>query len=297
MNSLNPVMATPANTPPRTSFNTPPGTPQRTPQSTPQKSQARPINLDTPQRSAAFQSLKPAQRPVIKGLVSVSMLSMDKAYRTERLPGIHPCPDAAKRAVDALIAKGDETPSEDDVVNQLKSVLLPISSKVEYLDDPSYLKLTFVEHIPTWKNKHIGWNENRTDDDFHPKLIYVVDEHGQFYCHGIRYEKAPLQRKSFHHSSFFGSGRVQAAGVLSISTEGNISAISNSSGHYKPTVQHLVYAVQLLKHDMLEQDFNLLKVEFFDENGAEKRLLAPQFLQENLPQAPVDRDSKKRKYA
>jgi hypothetical protein len=271
---------------------TPPSTPPRAPLGSPQKTQAKKIDLSTPLR--AFRNTEPYG---LLGVIQVRPLSMQDAYRFERIPRIHPCPRLVSDAKDVLRSQGNANPTEEEVINKITSEPILPSSKVEYLDEPSHLRLSFLNGNAVWKGKVIGSKENRQDEDFHPKLIYVVDQKHQFYCHGIRYEKVLLQKKNFHHSSFFGSGRVQAAGEMSISPQGKISMISNSSGHYKPTIQHLVYAVQLLKRDMLEQDFSVLKVEFFDENGNENSLLAPQFLREKLTEFSADLNSKKRKYA
>ncbi|CAN0434558.1 unnamed protein product, partial [Discosporangium mesarthrocarpum] len=50
----------------------------------------------------------------------------------------------------------------------------------------------------------------------------------------------------FHHSSFFGGGYVEAAGML-VAKEGLLTNLYPHSGHYRPTDQHLLGLLGFLR--------------------------------------------------
>lgn len=58
-------------------------------------------------------------------------------------------------------------------------------------------------------------------------FIFVVGEDGELYVHPKGSDS------NIYHSSFFGGGKVLAAGYIRV-REGVIEWISNKSGHYKP---------------------------------------------------------------
>jgi len=74
-----------------------------------------------------------------------------------------------------------------------------------------------------------------------PAAIWVMDPQINFYV-------AVTQKPgSFHHSSFMGGGLIQAGGQVVIKN-GVITAISNGSGHYKPTKAQFMAALRNLQH-------------------------------------------------
>ncbi|WP_192805202.1 PAAR domain-containing protein [Noviherbaspirillum aerium] len=85
------------------------------------------------------------------------------------------------------------------------------------------------------------------------KAIFVMDESGKFYAsnhHDVG---------EFHHSSLLAGKPVAAAGEIDV-TEGVITAISNRSGHYKPSHDHLMQAIKELRENEIDMRFVLIDV-------------------------------------
>lgn len=70
--------------------------------------------------------------------------------------------------------------------------------------------------------------------------IFVIDAKGELFCGSHMAEK-------FHHSSFLSGGAVMGAGELKTNPEGQITAISNKSGHYRPTAEEMKTVLKALK--------------------------------------------------
>lgn len=89
------------------------------------------------------------------------------------------------------------------------------------------------------------------------ELIFVMDSCGTLYV-------AKPQLRLFHHSSIFSGGAVLWAGELKTNKNGEISYLSNESGHYKPQKIHNLNGLRELQR----QGFDLNKVIFqeFSEN-------------------------------
>lgn len=70
--------------------------------------------------------------------------------------------------------------------------------------------------------------------------IFVMDEFGNFY--------ASIEQRVwfFHHSSFLAGRPVACAGVISV-RDGELTMISNESGHYKPNEAFMLQALNELK--------------------------------------------------
>jgi len=69
--------------------------------------------------------------------------------------------------------------------------------------------------------------------------IYVVSTGGVWYANSHKEAK-------FHHSSFLAGGAVRAAGELKVE-DGRLIQITGKSGHYRPTTEHLLWAVRQLR--------------------------------------------------
>ncbi|RJF99468.1 PAAR domain-containing protein [Noviherbaspirillum saxi] len=80
-----------------------------------------------------------------------------------------------------------------------------------------------------------------TTDTPNGKAIFVMDGEGNFFA----YKYAEVGE--FHHSSFLAGKPVAAAGELT-SYDGLIVEISNKSGHYKPSVDFLLQAMNELEN-------------------------------------------------
>ncbi len=70
--------------------------------------------------------------------------------------------------------------------------------------------------------------------------MYAIDDMQKIYT------QPPKKQGEFHHSSFLSGRPVFCAGEIELK-QGKITYIDNLSGHYKPTTQHLLDCVQLLK--------------------------------------------------
>ena len=72
------------------------------------------------------------------------------------------------------------------------------------------------------------------------RAIFVMDEHGHFYAskyHGLG---------EFHHSSLVSGAPVAAAGEIEV-RNGELTAISDKSGHYRPSRAFTKQAIEELK--------------------------------------------------
>lgn len=80
------------------------------------------------------------------------------------------------------------------------------------------------------------------------RAIFVMDEHGNIYA-----SKAPKVGE-FHHSSFLAGRPVAGAGEIE-AMSGEITAISNNSGHYKPNAEIMVQVMDELKKQGVNTDY------------------------------------------
>lgn len=74
-----------------------------------------------------------------------------------------------------------------------------------------------------------------------------MDEHGNLYAsnkHEVGF---------FHHSSFLAGGPVAGAGELRV-VNGHLHFMSDQSGHYRPTPEHLEQVVERLRAAGVEFD-------------------------------------------
>jgi uncharacterized Zn-binding protein involved in type VI secretion len=92
-----------------------------------------------------------------------------------------------------------------------------------------------------------------TSDANGGRAIFVMDDSGNFYASNIH------DVGEFHHSSLMAGKPVAAAGELDV-TEGVITGISNRSGHYKPSHDHLMQAVKELRENKVDMRFVLIDV-------------------------------------
>lgn len=98
-------------------------------------------------------------------------------------------------------------------------------------------------NINDYKIKYDKGKIRKTNDSSEleqTRYIYVMDAYGNIYVDTPSMDV-------FHHSSFFNGEPVSAAGSFYINYEGDIIAIDNNSGHYKPTVKTLDYVTEELR--------------------------------------------------
>lgn len=78
------------------------------------------------------------------------------------------------------------------------------------------------------------------------KWIFVLDRHEQLFI-------GRKQKGTFHHSSFLGGTPISAAGKIWVN-HGCIVAIEPHSGHFKPTLKHLMTFCMVLKQSGVNLD-------------------------------------------
>lgn len=106
------------------------------------------------------------------------------------------------------------------------------------------------------------------------RLIYAMNAAGEFFV-------GESLNGVFHHSSFLAGGAVASAGDIKV-VGGEITAISNNSGHYKPGAAFLWQAVRQL--EILGVDLSRVTVEVLSAGD----IKADVFLKYFSPLAPVE---------
>ncbi|MEV5705228.1 hypothetical protein [Actinoallomurus sp. NPDC052274] len=104
--------------------------------------------------------------------------------------------------------------------------------EVRYLNDVERrdYRLTVDEDGLLRDSKGRPFNSVAGENPDAPGAIFVMDKHGNIYASNFE------EYGKFHHSSLLGGEDVAGAGTLSVS-DGRVNAISNSSGHYKPSAE------------------------------------------------------------
>lgn len=74
---------------------------------------------------------------------------------------------------------------------------------------------------------------------------YALSLGGDFFS-GLHIGGAPGQGTNFYHSSYMGGDTVRCAGTWKI-VNGKLLEITDSSGHYQPTIQHMLGCIETLK--------------------------------------------------
>jgi hypothetical protein len=112
---------------------------------------------------------------------------------------------------------------------------------VEYLDDAQRVdyRLYFRSGQIYTFNGHLFDTTTLVSHETAGRAMYVLSPEKAFYG-------APGVVSQRHHSSFLAGAPVMAAGELATDAGGKLQWISASSGHYKPTIQHLRNAVTAL---------------------------------------------------
>ncbi len=102
--------------------------------------------------------------------------------------------------------------------------------------------LVHLKSFPNQKTTLLDIEENPLTEK---TLIYVIDADQNIYA-------AEKEEKLLHHSSFLNGGAVICAGRLSTNFKGEISRISNESGHYYPTEENFRDALTVFKSKGLD---------------------------------------------
>jgi hypothetical protein len=99
--------------------------------------------------------------------------------------------------------------------------------------------------------------EKHTHSDVNPIMkMFVMDPMGDFYVHE---KQKPVEGKpGFNHSSFFSGAPVAGVGFMHFNQIGELVAIDDYSGHYKPGMEQVLNVM----HALQEKGFDLSKIEF-----------------------------------
>jgi hypothetical protein len=109
--------------------------------------------------------------------------------------------------------------------------------------DPRHIKL-----IPA-ESASVGWEYGPGAGNvpmFEPGFAGFALSMGREFYMAKHYGMVDPRRLNFFHSSYLSGGAVLCAGSMLIKN-GQVLAIKNDSGHYKPAIGHLVNAVQALQ--------------------------------------------------
>ncbi len=119
-------------------------------------------------------------------------------------------------------------------ISQQRIVLFPAPLKAFDLDHPDrapVLCSTATYQCASAKDPLKGFGQGMA--------AYVWTEEGELFI-------AQHGEHIFHHSSFVSGRRVRCAGMIKID-QGRVAAISNNSGHYRPSQHHLLNLVRFLQ--------------------------------------------------
>lgn len=92
------------------------------------------------------------------------------------------------------------------------------------------------------------------------KYIFVMDENGNFYV--AKKKNSEKDAIWFQHSSFFSGGKIAAPGKFTVNKQGQIIALKNHSGHYRPKLIQMCQAFDSLNNKSMD----LSKIEYISLN-------------------------------
>lgn len=167
------------------------------------------------------------------------------------------------KAKEAIAYVRSNTPSTVDAVHaemlwiyQQNESIIPFVDAIEYADDETrsrYRKLVVQGKLVQWNEKDSFYLAAASTAEESSKAVagraaFVINARGELYSasHQSTTYDGQVEKQRFH-SSFMRGGPVLFAGELEIDAEGNLTKITNSSGHYKPNLNHLVNAMMHLQ--------------------------------------------------
>jgi hypothetical protein len=130
------------------------------------------------------------------------------------------------------------------------------STNLVPLDSASLGKATGTSRDQGWDTDHAG---------------YVLSMGGDFFCANHFRNQA----KNIYHSSYLAGDTVRCAGTWLVEL-GQVVCISTASGHYAPTQDHLIRAIETLKANGVNMDRLIVKAHLqLDKTGTEFLKQAP----------------------
>lgn len=138
------------------------------------------------------------------------------------------------------------------------------SSFFEWVSENRNLPKTIyidMNSLPDYEQEFISPNiaVNKETKKRHKKGIemYVMDYNGNFFMH--KKIRPKVDQVGFNHSSLFNAGPISSVGFLHFNDVGEIIAIDNYSGHYKPSDAQIVSAL----HALQDKGIDLSKIDLY----------------------------------
>ena len=176
-------------------------------------------------------------------------------------------------------------------VEKKRGTLFP---RVTYLGERARERyvVRFQGNIPTQKKRQAMRGESLWPGDplspANGTIIYAMDPSSKkFYAN---YETQATMRgaeKRFHHSSLLAGAAVGAAGHLIVGKTGVLRKIDLKSGHYRPSYQHMINAIEGLRANRV--DTSRVKVDLAMVTGAGSAEGSANKFYEGLKQAKQDK--------
>ena len=153
---------------------------------------------------------------------------------------------------------------------------------VKYLDleEREKFKVNF-QYDPISKTTKLKLNGEYINSN--QELMYVIDVYQNVFVNFEVTEESDNEITIFHHSSFLRGAPVICAGKLKINN-GELTFISNNSGHYFPKIYELFNALVVLKNKGIK--LNEVKLDFLCEIKRKRKTSS--FIQKALPASFID---------
>jgi hypothetical protein len=183
-------------------------------------------------------------------------VKMEKGYRGEEeslASSSHWQQDLMKQAAQRGTAEKMKWYLAENRVTYLEGKLEKLREETEIFVDPGglfYHRLAPDQRVDTGSAGAIWMQKGKSGGG---KAIFVMSLDGRIFIGKGKVHK-------FHHSSFLGGGKVLTAGEMTIQS-GKLTFISCISGHYKPSPETLVFALQRL--EAMGVDLNGVQVQAF----------------------------------
>lgn len=193
---------------------------------------------------------------LLAGIVSATASGLRAADSPERC-----------RLAPALLELRQEYLREEEGLSQAYR-----GTKIPYLSPEERLKyrVTFKDGKIHDAEDAVMHNHRSAEDGFEDSYIFVKSQDGEYYMHRARLED---RVGVFHHSTFVAGQSVEGAGALMFD-QGKLVAVSNVSGHYRPSPYHLHETLMDLKARGINVDDVELRgigLDFMAENGVPLR--------------------------
>ncbi|MBI2790577.1 MAG: hypothetical protein HYX61_01350 [Gammaproteobacteria bacterium] len=183
-----------------------------------------------------------------------SVLEMDLEYQIEARDPLHHWAPELNKALEEYKGSGSEEEFSETKFFEWVKMNKPTLPRTQYLNGTELeaCKQQFVapnlvrpQNAPLHDKAHVDCMK-----------MFVMNEEGEFFLHSK--QKPAPGIPGFNHSSFFNGKPVAAVGFMHFNKEGELIAIDDYSGHYKPKKQQVLNAMHALK----EKGIDLSKIKY-----------------------------------